>query len=255
MMTKILYEGVSEYATLQVRRKRGTISLISGGKHVQSSYRPGKKLQGTVWDYFPLAPLFAPKTDEVKDVCILGLGVGVAVKLLNRVYKIERIVGVEIDEVVVGLGRRFFNMNDSNLEVCIQDAAEYVKESSKKAAYRRPRFDLILVDTFKDDEVDPRCSCLDFYSKVIKLLKPGGVVLVNRADTKKQARTNKEFRLEFPRLFAQCYALRVKNNIFYFGLQKPLKKQKIIGRMKGLAAQGGFVGFLKNFNDKNLRAV
>ena len=248
MRTKILYEGVSEYAALQVRRKRGTTTLISGGNFVQSAYRPGKKLQGTVWDYFLLAPLFAPKPEEVQEICILGLGVGVAAKLLNRVCKIDRIVGVEIDELVVSLGRRFFDLDDRNLEVCVQDAAEYVKKTPRK-------FDLVLIDTFKDDEFAPGCSCLEFYSKVTKLLKPGGVVLVNRADTKKQAKTNEEFRLEFPRLFAQCYALRIKNNIFYFGLQKPLEKQKIIERIKGLAAQGEFTGFLKNFNEKNLQAV
>ncbi len=248
IFSKILYEGTSEYTTLQVREKRGAISLISGNKHVQSSYRPGRRLLGTVWDYFLLAPLFAPKPDEVEDVCILGLGVGVAVKLLNRVYQIERIVGVEVDKVVVSLGRRFFNLDDSNLEVCVQDAAEYVRKTPRK-------FDLILIDTFKDDEIDPRCSCLEFYLNVIKLLKPEGIVLVNRANTKKQEKTNKEFLLEFPRLFAQCYALRVKNNIFYFAQQKPLKKQKIVERIKSLAAQGEFTKFLKDFNEKNLRAV
>lgn len=241
IFSKILYEGASEYTTLKVQKKQGAISLISGNKHLQSSYRPSKKPVGTVWDYFLIAPLFTPKPDEVTDVCILGLGAGVAVRLLNRFYKIERIVGVEIDKVVADLGKEFFNLNDNNLEIHIQDAAEYIKESSKK-------FDLILIDTFKDDAVDPGCSCQEFYSNVIKLLKPGGIVLVNRANTKKQERTNKEFRLEFPPLFTRCYALTVKNNIFYFGLQKPLEKQKIIERIKK-------IDFLKGFNERNLRQV
>jgi len=244
--TKTLYEGTSEYATLQVQKKRGTISLISGNKHLQSSYRPGKRPLGTVWDYFLVAPLFAPNPDEVKKVCILGLGAGVVVKLLNRVYKIERIVGVEIDKVVVGLGREFFDLNDNNLEVYIQDAAEYVKKTLRK-------FDLILIDTFKDDEIDLRCSCQEFYSKVIKLLKPGGIVLANRANTQNQEKTNKEFRLEFPRLFTQCYALTVRNNIFYLGLQSTLEKQEIVERIKGLAAREEFTNFLKGFDENGLR--
>ncbi len=248
LFSKILYEGTSEYATLKVLQSRGTISLISGGKFVQSSYRPGKRPLGTVWDYFLVAPLFAPKHSEVKEVCILGLGAGVAVKLLNQVYEIERIVGVEIDKVVVDLGKAFFDLNDSNLEVRLQDAAEYVKESSEK-------FDLILIDAFKDDEVDSGCSCLEFYSNVIKLLKPGGIVLVNRAKTKKQEKTNKEFRREFPRLFPQCYGLAVKNNIFYLGLQKSLKKQEIIERTKGLAAKGDFTRFLKSFKESDLHQI
>ena len=248
LFSKILYEGVSEYATLKVLQNRGTISLISGGKFVQSSYRPGQRPLGTVWDYFLVAPLFAPNPDEVKEVCILGLGAGVAVKLLNSVYKIERIVGVEIDEVVVDLGRRFFDLNDSNLEVRLQDAAEYVKESSRK-------FDLILIDTFKDDEVDSGCSCLEFYSNAVKLLKPGGIVLVNRAKTKEQEKTNKDFRREFPRLFSQGYGLAVKNNIFYLGLQKPLEKREIIERIKGLAAKREFTRFLQGFNERDLHQI
>lgn len=240
VFSKTLYKGTSEYATLKVQKKRGTINLISGKNHLQSSYRPGKKPVGTVWDYFLVAPLFAQKPNEVKDVCILGLGAGVAVKLLNRVYKIERIIGVEIDKVVVDLGRKFFGLNDDNLEIHIQDAAEYAKESSERPACRQAGFDLILIDTFKDDAVDPRCSCPEFYSDVIKLLKPGGVVLVNRANTQSQEEINKRFRLEFPPLFAQCYTLTVRNNVFYFGLQKPLQKQKIIARLKNFTK--GFRG-------------
>lgn len=267
--TKTLYEGASEYAALKVQKKRGTINLISGNKYLQSSYRPGnppslplslklrwarrlrritrpnafcegrvKKPTGTVWDYFLVGPLFAPNPSEVKDVCVLGLGVGVAVKLLNRFYKIDKIVGVEIDKVVVDLGRKFFDLNDGNLEIHIQDAAGYVKKSSKK-------FDLILIDTFKDDAVDPKCSCVEFYLNATKLLKPGGVVLVNRANTKGQEKTNKKFLREFPRLFTQCYALTVRNNVFYFGLQESLEKQKIMERIKNL-------GFLKDFRDFNI---
>jgi len=222
--SKILYQGKSEYATFKVLKKRGVINLISGGKYLQSSYRPGKKPVGTVWDYFLTGPLFAPDPNEVKDVCILGLGAGVAVKLLNQFYKIERIVGVEIDKVVVDLGKKFFDLNDDNLEIHIQDAAEYVKKSSE-------RFDLIIIDTFHGKDVDPRCSCPEFYSDVIKLLKPGGVVLVNRVDTKRP-----------PPLFAQCYTLTVRNNIFYLGLKKPLPKQIIMERLER---------FTKGFNGKD----
>jgi len=224
MFTKTLYEGTSEYATLKVQKKRGTINLIAGKNYLQSSYHPGKKPVGTVWDYFLVAPLFAPEPNEVKDVCILGLGAGVAVKLLNQFYKIDRIVGAEIDKMVVDLGRKFFDLNDDNLEIYIQDAADYVKESSEK-------FDLILVDTFRGNTIDPRCSCPEFYSQVVKLLKPEGVVLINRVGTKKP-----------PPLFAQCYMLTVRNNVFYLGLQKPLEKQKIIERMKN---------FTKGFRGRN----
>lgn len=222
LFSKILYEGRSEYSTLKVIKRRGTINLISGGKYLQSSYRPGKPPVGTVWDYFLVAPLFAPDPSEVKSVCILGLGAGTAVKLLNQFYKIERIVGVEIDPVVVDLGRKFFDLNGDNLEIYVQDAADYVQKSSE-------RFDLILIDAFKGNAIDPRCSCPEFYSKVIKLLKPDGVVLINRVDDEKP-----------PPLFAQCYTLTVRNNVFYFGLQKPLPKQKIRERLESFTK--GFSG-------------
>ncbi len=224
IFSKTLYEGKSEYGTLKVQKRRGTINLVSGRKYLQSSYRPGKPPVGTVWDYFLVAPLFAPNPDEVKDVCILGLGAGVAVKLLNQFYDIERIVGVDIDPVVVDLGKRFFDLNDDNLEIRIQDAAEYVQESSEV-------FDLILIDAFKGNAIDPRCSCREFYAHVIRHLKPDGVVLINRVDNQKP-----------PSLFAQCYELAVRNNIFYLGLQKPLPKQIIMERLEK---------FTRGFNGRN----
>lgn len=245
---KILYEGTSQYGQLKVCEEQGTVNLVSGGSFVQSSYRPQKKPLGSVWDYFLVAPLFAPSPKKVKSVCILGLGAGAAVKLLNRVYKIERTAGVEIDEAVVNLGRRFFDLNDKNLEIFIKEAQRYVKETSEK-------FDIILVDAFVDNKVAPGCNTLEFFQDIVKILAEEGVVLVNRVSGKDPAGVNKEFLSFFLKLFPQVYALKVRKNIFYFGLKRPLERFLVEARIKKAAEENDFLVFLRKFDKRNLQLL
>ena len=242
---KILYEGNSEFGSLKVYKEQGTINLTFDNKYIQSSYRPGKTPTGSVWDYFLIGPLFAPSPNEIKTVCILGLGAGTAVKLLNQPYKIGRIVGVEIDKKVVTLGIKYFDLNDNNLEIVIKDASKYIKETQEI-------FDFILVDTFFGDKIDPICSNLKFYADIKKHLSKEGLVLVNRVNTKKQSEINQKFLQEFPKLFAQCYALKVRKNTFYFGLEKPQKNEEILKRIQNSAANNKFLSFLKKLDKNNL---
>lgn len=248
LRVEILYEGYSQHGSLKVYKEQGAINLVSGGTFVQSSYRPQKKPLGSVWDYFLVAPLFAPNPEKVKNICILGLGAGAAVKLLNQVYRIERIVGVEIDEDIVNLGRRFFDLNDKNLEVLIKEAQRYVKETSEK-------FNIILVDAFADNKVAPGCNTSEFFHSIVKILTEEGVVLVNRVSSQEQREVNKEFLGFFLKLFPQVYALKVRKNIFYIGLKKPLERFLIEARIKKASEKNDFLVFLRKFNRGNLQLL
>ena len=55
--------------------------------------------------------------------------------------------GVEIDPEVITIGKQFFDLDKvKNLQLFIQDAQEYVKNTSE-------RYDLIIVDIFQDDQM------------------------------------------------------------------------------------------------------
>lgn len=235
---KILYQQTSPYGELLVYKDRNGTHLINNGKFCQTTYNPHQKPQGSVWDCYLLAPLFAKNPMDVKSICILGLGGGAAVKRFNQAYTLQKIVGVEINKDVVEVGEKYFDLTDQNLEVVIKDAAEYVKETEHT-------FDVVLVDTFHGDNVDLKCNSEDFYRDVLRMINLGGVVLANRVPAQNQKEANDMFLNVFPNLFPQCYRLKVKHNEFYFGLTKPLSKDEVQKRISSAAQENPNLGFLK----------
>ena len=111
---------------------------------------------------------------KVKSVLILGFGAGSVKTILRHDLGFEGlIVGVEYDEILIELAQKHFNINLTNkTEIEIIDAMKYVAVGKKK-------FDLIIIDLFKDLEVPAQFLATDFYLKLQRLLNNKGEILLN----------------------------------------------------------------------------
>lgn len=225
--SQILFSGQSLFGPVSVRQVGGRLELLTGNGHLQSATKLNNEITGSVWDYYLTAPAFLPEGIRVTTVCLLGLGVGTTAKLFNRVFSPHRIVGVEIDPVIIDLGRKYFSLNDPNLEIICTDAGEFIAETGEQ-------FDLIIVDTFQQDCFSSSCDRVDFYHSCWKHLNPGGVLVVNRATTKKQKEANLQFREDFVKIFPEVFTLPVHWNTFYFGLNVPLSQSQVLSNLRKL---------------------
>ena len=101
-----------------------------------------------------------------KSVLILGLGCGVAAKLISQKFPNALITGVEIDPVMIDVGKKYFDLGKiKRLKIICEDAKVFLKKNKKK-------FDLILVDIYiGEKQVLP--NNLKFYKK------KNGVILLN----------------------------------------------------------------------------
>lgn len=108
-----------------------------------------------------------PYAQKNKSWLVLGVAGGSVIKLISQKYKPKKIVGVDIDPMIVDLGKKYFGLdNIPNLEIIIGDA--------KIIPYGH--YDYILVDLFGRD------SCPDFvYTPKFleKLYKSGSKVFIN----------------------------------------------------------------------------
>lgn len=76
---------------------------------------------------------------RIVNVLILGLGCGSLVKLISKKWPKAKITGVEIDPVMISLGKKYFNLEKfKNLKI-IQDDAKKQKLSG---------YDLIICDAY-----------------------------------------------------------------------------------------------------------
>lgn len=111
----------------------------------------------------------------IKNVLLLGLGAGSVPEILFEKYKLNcKITAIEIDEKVVELAKKYFNINRfTNLEIITADASEYTKNTATT-------FDLIVVDLFIDHKVPAQFEHADFINSLHSVLNAKGMMLFNK---------------------------------------------------------------------------
>ena len=110
------------------------------------------------------------KKKEIKTCLILGLGGGSAAILVRKYWPLARVTGVDIDPIMVSLGKKYLGL--SRVKVEIGDAKEFLKNKKK--------FDLILVDTYLGENFPEKFEKEDFLLSVKSSLSGEGIAVFNR---------------------------------------------------------------------------
>lgn len=112
---------------------------------------------------------------KIHEVLVLGFGAGSVASIIRDELKMEsRITGVELDPVVIEIGKTYFGTNDySNLEIVQADAASYIQNEKKL-------YDLIVVDVYVDFNVPAECETQEFINHLRRCLAPKGLILFNK---------------------------------------------------------------------------
>lgn len=153
---------------------------------------------------------------NVEKVAILGLGGGSAVKLVNRYWPRAMIVGVDIDPIMVDLGRRYLGLSQlKNLKVVIEDAEKWVgKEKGKR------RFSLILVDIYKGGRPPSKFTTETFIKKVRDLLGSGGIAAFNHLHSDREKEEAAIFGAKVRKIFPAATSIKPEANIIFIGYKE-----------------------------------
>ena len=164
----LLYEGESIYNYLQVKDTPDKIifstNVLFG---VQSLKIKSGELTGMYYDYALAAPLLT----DGKKILILGMGTGTFAEQCKKYFPDSKIKGVEIDEKITALAKKYFNL-PSDMEVFTYDGRAFLQ--SDKNIY-----DVILVDAFQDISPPFQMSSIEFFALVKNHLDKSGVMVVN----------------------------------------------------------------------------
>ena len=189
---KVISEFKSRYSGKIQVKQDGTNRYVSVGNLTQSW-----GLVRDIWQ--PIIKKFGKKD---KSWLILGLAAGTVAKLIPQPAKIT---GVEIDPVMLEIGRKYFDLDKiPNLKILNIDAKDYLLKTKDK-------FDFVLVDLYLGDQC-PRFV----YSKrfLEKLKKVGKLVIINHLvydDTKRRS-AEKLIKLLSPR-FKNIRLQRILTNV------------------------------------------
>lgn len=169
-------EDESIYNYLQVSENDREVVLSTNVLFgVQSVYLKDRQLTGMYYDYAMAAPYMAGlyETDRALDVLILGMGSGTYATQCKRYFKDINIEGVEIDEKIIDLSRKYFQL-PSDVNVTAYDGRAFLNALSSDRKY-----DVIMVDAYQDITIPFQMSTVEFFTLVKDHLREDGVMVVN----------------------------------------------------------------------------
>jgi predicted membrane-bound spermidine synthase len=181
----VIYETESSDNYIQVTQDGSdTLLWLNDGHAIHSIYNPDQLLTGGPWDYFMIGPLVVPQPSpaRINNALIIGLGGGTSSKQITVGYGPVPIDGVEIDGEIVSVGRDYFAMNESNLNVIIADGRYVLRTTTTK-------YDLIAVDAYEQPYIPFQLTTQEFFTEVLNALTPQGVAVMN------VGRTSTDYRL------------------------------------------------------------
>ena len=175
---ELKHETESAYNFIQVveRPADGTrYLLLNEGQGLHSYYNPNHLAANGTWDYFLAGPFFnAPPVlpADVKSLAIVGLAAGTISKQYTAVFGPLPIDGIEIDPAIVEAGRRWFDMNEPNLNVIVEDGRWALAHSPNT-------YTVVAVDAYRLPYIPPQLTTVEFFSEARAHLSETGVLVIN----------------------------------------------------------------------------
>lgn len=169
--TKILEERKSEYnGQLVVAKSLGYGTYIQSGGLTQSG-----GIVKTIWRQ--TLRFIGHQSLTINHCLVLGLGGGTVAKLIRKKWPKAKITGIEIDPIMIELGKKYFDLNKGGVKIEIGDAFEYINHQS---SIINNRFDLIIVDLYNGDKFPEKFETSEFLKKIKSSLSSDGTVVFNR---------------------------------------------------------------------------
>jgi hypothetical protein len=157
----------------EVRAHGATRRLFTDGVF-HSAWNPRTGLTGRAWDLFlPAAfSLSAPPS----RVLVLGIGGGTALLQYRRFIDPAVLIGVDLDPVHIKVGRRYFGLEDTGIELVEAEACQWV------AGWRGAPFDLVVDDLYGHSSGAPERAVpmTESWARALdRLVAPAGALVAN----------------------------------------------------------------------------
>ncbi len=133
---------------------------------------------------------------------MIGLAAGTTPRQYTAVFGPIPIDGVEIDPVIVDVGRRFFAMTEPNLAVHVEDGRYFL-------ARTQARYDVVAVDAYRLPYIPFHLTTKEFFTEVRDHLVEKGVVVINVGRTESDYRLVEALAATMSAVFPSVYIVDV----------------------------------------------
>ena len=162
------FYGNSNFGILQVLES-GPTRYYLNDYLVQNTYDPAAKQSTSLFTYM-LHGLPRVYVTNVQDVLCIGMGVGIAPMQFARDG--ARVDVVEINEAVVPVAEKWFDLDPKLLNITIGDGRQFLNDCRKK-------YDAVALDAFLGDSSPSHLMTREAFTAMRRVLKPEGVLVIN----------------------------------------------------------------------------
>ncbi len=148
------------------------------------------------------------KIQQMNHILILGVAGGSVVKTLKNEFEyVNKITGVEIDEGIIDIANKYFQLDEiENLEIVIANAFEFVLSNTKQ-------YELIIIDIFQDTVMPSFLFEKYFTEKVKEITAVNGYIVFNTMVLEKsQQKRNDAYVLNYEEIFKVTRLSKVENH-------------------------------------------
>ncbi len=141
---------------------------------------------------------------------VLGLGGGSAAVVVQKYWPKAKITGVDIDPVIVELGKKYLGLDKIQVQIKVQDAYQYTKYNIQNT-----KFDLIIVDTYIGYEYPTKLESDLFLKLILRHLSENGIAVFNRLYFDKQRPAAMKFGNKLEKVFTRVEYFYPQANLMF----------------------------------------
>jgi spermidine synthase len=232
-----IFEDESAYNYIQVIQAGDTRYLmLNEGQAIHSVYNPTQVETFGTWDYFLAAPYFnAPKDTPgtPQRVGLVGLAAGTIAKQYTAVFGPVPIDGWEIDPEIIAVGRRYFGMNEPNLNAFAMDGRWGLDHSQHV-------YSVIAVDAYRPPYIPWHLTTQQFFAIVADHLTDNGVLVINVGRTPTDRRLINAMVGTIGSVFPSVYVIDVPGtfNSIVYATRQPTQASNLRSNLLRLEQDG-----------------
>ena len=129
------------------------------------------------WAYAAAAPLYRQDPQSTRQVLNIGLAGGTMARHILAAFPDAHVDGVEIDGEVVAVGKRYFDDAHPRITTYVMDGRVFLQNTDK-------RYDVILVDAYRQPYIPFHLATVEFWREVHEHLSDDGVMAMNVASVR-----------------------------------------------------------------------
>ena len=138
-------------------------------------------------------------------MAIIGLAAGTVARQATAVYGPLPIDGYEIDPQIIAVGRKYFDMNEPNLNAIAQDGRWGLEHSDRK-------YSVIGVDAYRPPYIPWHLTTVEFFQIVREHLTEDGVLVINVGRSPSDRRLIDGLAGTISQVFPSIYVMDVPNS-------------------------------------------